>query len=337
MRANTALQSDEFLNLQSPKVVPDDVMVLAVGKAGRIGSTVASALRAPQGIVDIKRFSDGESRVSVLSSVREKDVYLLAGTSQPANESIMELCITLDAIKKASARRITVVMPYFGYGRQDRRTTGREPITAQLVARFIEEAGADRVVLFDVHSEQIAGFFRKPVDNIYGTKVLVPALEETLKERGISKEQIVVVSPDAGGVKRARAVAKELGGAPLAVIDKDRPRPNEVGEMILLGDVKGKVCITVDDMVDTGRTLIQASDLLKKKGCVQNIALVVHPVLSGDSQERIRNSSIDLFITTDSIPLRKRSGLEFQVVKTAPMFADVIEKMSSGESLSHYR
>ena len=287
-------------------------------------------------IVEAKRFQDGETNIKIPQNVRDKDVYLVHRLSPPVNESVMELALTLDALTKASARRITVVLPYMGYARADRRMEGREPIAAQLVARLIEMSGANRVVTLDVHSEQVQGFFRIPVDNIYGTNVLMPVIEEHLMKMGIEGNDVVVVSPDAGGTKRARAVAKSLG-ASFAFIDKNRPRPNEVEKMLLLGDVKDKVCLIVDDMIDTAGTLCQAANLLKEQGAKYVITGCTHPILSGNAQEKIDASAIDICFVSDSIPINERKTNKIDVIPLADFLSEVVSREAMGKSLLDLR
>ena len=244
---------------------------------------------------DIRRFSDGELSIEIGDNVRGHDVFVIQSTSTPGNDHLMELLIILDALKRSSAERITAVLPYFGYARQDRKTRPRVPITAKLVSDLISTAGADRVLTMDLHAGQIMGFFNVPVDNLYAMPVHINYLQEKF-----AGQEICVVSPDAGGVTRARAYAKQLDSG-LAIIDKRRPGPNEVAEMNVVGDVDGKICIIVDDMVDTGSTMIKASDALLEKGAVKVVTVCTHAVLSGTAKERMPASSISEVIVTDTI------------------------------------
>ena len=330
------LHSEAKIQYHNIKLLPDDGVVIIGSSAIDFAPAISAAFVSGAAIVEAKRFQDGETNIKIPQNVRDKDVYLVHRLSPPVNESVMELALTLDALTKASARRITVVLPYMGYARSDRRMDGREPIAAQLVARLIEMSGADRVVTLDVHSEQIQGFFRIPVDNIYGTNVLMPVIEEHLVAKGLERSEVVVVSPDAGGTKRARAVAKNLG-ASFAFIDKNRPRPNEIEKMMLLGDVTGKTCIIVDDMVDTAGTLCKAADLLKESGARYVITGCTHPILSSDAQQKIQASAIDICFVTDSIPIEEKITDKIEVIPLADFLSEVVSRESMGQSLLDLR
>lgn len=269
--------------------------------AGRSNIPLATEAARAAGVelsgCDVLVYSDGELGVEVRDNVRGNDVFVVQSSAPPVNDSFMELLIIIDALKRASAQRITAVIPYFGYARQDRKTRPRVPITAKLVSDLIVTAGADRVMTMDLHAGQIMGFFNIPVDNLYAMPVLVKFLKEEFK----NCPEICIVSPDAGGVARARAFAKRFEQASLAVVDKRRSAPNEVTEMNIVGDVRGKMAIIIDDIVDTGGTLVKAADALLEHGATRVVACCTHPVLSGGAIERIRNSNIEQLVTTDTI------------------------------------
>lgn len=281
--------------------------------------------------MDLRRFSDGEIFVEIQESVRGKDVYIVQSTSSPVNDNLMELLITIDACKRASASSINLIIPYFGYARQDRKVSPRTPITARLVADLLEKAGATRVLSVDLHSGQIQGFFNIPFDNIYGTPILLDAL----KKEKIKHEELVVVSPDAGGVNRARMFASKLQ-ASLAIIDKRRYAPNKAKVMNIIGEVKNKVALIVDDMIDTAGTLCNAAEALKEHGAIDVIAVATHGVLSGPAIERIEKSAISKILITDTIPPKKEvlEASKIQVVPIDTLLALAITKIHTQESLS---
>ncbi|MBN1238045.1 MAG: ribose-phosphate pyrophosphokinase, partial [Gammaproteobacteria bacterium] len=259
---------------------------------------IAFHLSQPIGRIGVGRFSDGEVSVEIMENIRGHEVFLVQPTCPPVNDNLMELLVMADACQRASAHRITAVIPYMGYSRQDRRPrAARVPITAKLVADLIVASGIDRVVTVDVHADQIQGFFDIPVDNVYASPVL---LGDVWKQE---YQDMVVVSPDVGGVVRARALAKRLDDAELAIIDKRRPQPNQAEVMNIIGSVEGKTCVLVDDMVDTAGTLCQAARALKEHGAVRVVAYITHPVLSGPAVERIEASVLDELVVTDTIPL----------------------------------
>jgi ribose-phosphate pyrophosphokinase len=266
-----------------------------------------------------------------MENVRGRDVFLVKTTSPPTNDHLMELQVMIDACRRASAARITAVMPYFGYARQDRRPRGaRTAITAKLVANMISRAGADRVLTVDLHADQITGFFDIPVDNVYGSPVL---LGDAWKQ---GYQNMVVVSPDVGGVVRARALAKQLDDVDLAIIDKRRPRANEVKVMNIIGDVKDRTCILIDDLVDTAGTLCQAAEALKEQGALKVVAYITHPVLSGKAVERIGASALDELVVTDTIPLSAaaRACGRIRVLSVAELLAETIRRIRDEESVS---
>ena len=265
----------------------ENLMIFTGNANPKLADAVARHLGIPLGRATVGRFSDGEIMVEILENVRGKDVFVLQSTCSPSNDNLMELLVMVDALKRASAGRITAAIPYFGYARQDRRPrSSRVPITAKMVANMLSSVGSDRVMTMDLHSDQIQGFFDIPVDNIYGTPVL---LEDMWKHK---YENTVIVSPDVGGVVRARAIAKRVDDADLVIIDKRRPKPNESQVMNVIGDVKGRTCLIVDDLVDTANTLCEAAHALKDQGAKKVVAYCVHPVLSGKAIERISNSEI---------------------------------------------
>ena len=292
---------------------------------------VVSHLHIPLGAASVNRFSDGEIAVEITENVRGKDVFVVQPTCAPTNDNLMEILVMADALRRASAGRITAVIPYFGYARQDRRPRStRVPITAKVVADMLTTVGIDRVVMIDLHADQIQGFFDIPVDNIYGT----PALLADLRQQ--SHDNLMVVSPDVGGVVRARAVAKQMGDIDLAIIDKRRQKANESQVMHLIGDVKDRDCVIVDDMVDTAGTLCKAADALKTFGARRVVAYATHPVLSGKAIENLKNSVIDELVVTDTIPLSEEAQSlgKIRQVSVASMVAETIRRINNEESIS---
>ena len=306
-------------------------MVFTGNANPELAQSIAENLGVPMGRANVGRFSDGEVMVEIMENVRGRDVYLVQPTCQPTADNFMELLVMIDALARASASRVTAIIPYFGYARQDRRPrSSRVPITAKVAARMISVAGTDRVVTVDLHADQIQGFFDIPVDNVYASPL---TLADIWKH--YTSEEIIVVSPDVGGVVRARAIAKRLD-ADLAIIDKRRPRANEATVMNLIGDVEGKICVLVDDMIDTAGTLCSAAGALKDKGARKVVAYCVHPVLSGPAIDNISNSRIDEIVVTDTIPLSQAAvdcG-RIRQLSVAQMLAETIRRMSEGESVS---
>ena len=295
-----------------------------------LAGAVARYLGLPMGKALVGRFSDDEVNVEILENVRGQDVFVIQPTCAPANDNLMELLIMIDALRRASAERITAVMPYFGYARQDRRPrTARVAISAKLVAGMIDKAGADRVLTMDLHADQIQGFFDVPSDNIYASPVLWGELWRH------EPEDLLVVSPDVGGVMRARAMAKQLG-ADLAIIDKRRPRANESKVMHIIGDVNGKVCVLIDDMVDTAGTLCEAAAAMKADGAKRVLAYCTHPVLSGGAVARIAQSQLDELVVTDSIPLSEdaQSCDKIRQLSIAELLGESIRRIAEGDSVS---
>jgi ribose-phosphate pyrophosphokinase len=304
-------------------------MILAGTANPELAKEVAEYLELNVAPVKIKPFSDGEIYVQVQDSVRGMDCFVIQPTCTPVNENLMELLILLDALKRASAGRITVVIPYYGYGRQDRKAAGREAITAKLIADLLTTAGAQRVVALDLHAPQIMGFFNILVDHLYASPVLLEYI------RSLNQTDIVLVSPDVGGVSRARAFAKKLGDAPIAIIDKRRSAHNVAEVYSVVGDVKGKVAIMVDDMVDTAGTLVKGAELLKKEGAKAIYAVATHAVLSGPAHERLDASPIERLIVTNSIPQDTSKGSKKVVVlSVAKLLGEAIARIHDDTSVS---
>jgi len=288
-------------------------------------------LHIPLGKISVGRFSDGEANVEIMENVRGKEILLVQSTCPPVSENLMELLVMTDACKRASAARITALIPYFGYARQDRRPrASRVPITSKLVAQLIGKAGIDRVLTVDLHADQIQGFFDIPVDNVYASPVL---LGDAWKQK---YADIVVVSPDVGGVVRARALAKRLDDADLAIIDKRRPQANMAQVMNVIGQVEGKVCVLIDDLVDTAGTLCAAGKTLKERGATRVVAYITHPVLSGPAVERIEGSVLDELVVTDTIPLSEAASAcgKIRQLSVAELLAESVRRISDAESLS---
>jgi ribose-phosphate pyrophosphokinase len=307
-------------------------MALFTGNANpALAHEVARHLKVPLGRASVGKFSDGEVNVELMENVRGRDVFILQPTCPPTNDHLMELLVMIDAARRASATSITAVIPYFGYARQDRRPRGsRSPITAKLVANMLSGAGADRVLTIDLHADQITGFFDIPVDNVYGSPVL---LGDAYRQR---YKNMMVVSPDVGGVVRARALAKQLDDVDLAIIDKRRPRANEVKVMNIIGDVKDRSCVLIDDLVDTAGTLCQAAEALKDHGALKVVAYITHPVLSGKAVERISGSALDELVVTDTIPLSPVAAAcgRIRVLSVAELLAETIRRIRDEESVS---
>jgi len=301
------------------------------GNANReLAENVVSHLNIHLGRAKVGRFSDGEVMVEILENVRGKDVFVLQSICAPTNDNLMELLVVVDALKRASAGRVTAAIPYMGYARQDRRpSSARVPITAKVVANMMTSVGVDRLLTMDLHSEQIQGFFDIPVDNIYSGPILLG----DVWKRGF--KDLVVVSPDVGGVVRARALAKRLE-ADLAIIDKRRPRPNVATVMNIIGDIEDRSCVIIDDMVDTANTLCEAAAALKERGAQKVLAYCTHPVLSGKAVERIANSALDEIVVTDTIPLgaEAKACKKIRVLTVAGLLAETMRRISNEDSVS---
>ena len=294
-----------------------------------LAESICSILGIEMGSAEVKKFSDGETSVDIHQSIRGKDIYLVQSTCSPTNEHLMELLVMLDAVKRASARFVTAVIPYFGYARQDRKASPRTPITAKLVANLLTSAGADRVLTMDLHAGQIQGFFDIPVDNLYSKPVMLNYIKDQYANH------LCIVSPDAGGVERARAYAKPLK-ADLAIIDKKRERANESDVMHIIGDVKGKICLLIDDMVDTAGTLTNGAAALREAGATKVAACCTHAVLSGPAISRITNSPLEEMVVTDTIPLKGDANMckKITVLSVAPLLGEAIKRIYSHESVS---
>jgi ribose-phosphate pyrophosphokinase len=308
----------------------DSLMVFTGNANPKLAESVAQHLDIKLGRATVARFSDGEVMVELLENVRGKDVFILQSSCAPTNDNLMEIMVMADALKRASAGRITAAMPYFGYARQDRRPrSARVAITAKLVADMLTSAGVNRLLTMDLHSDQIQGFFDIPVDNIYASPIL---LADVWRQ---NYPNLIVVSPDVGGVVRARALAKQLD-ADLAIIDKRRPKPNVSKVMNIIGEVSGRTCLIMDDMVDTANTLCEAAKALKEKGAVRVLAYCTHPVLSGPAVERIENSAIDELVVTDTIPLSEvaKNCRRIRQLSTAELMAETIRRINNEESVS---
>jgi len=307
--------------------------MLFSGNAHRaLADDVASRLGIPLGKALVGRFSDGEAQIEIEENVRKQEVFVIQPTGAPSAENLFDLLVLVDALKRASAGTVTAVMPYFGYARQDRRPrSARVPITAKLAAKMIATAGADRVLTIDLHADQIQGFFDIPVDNVYASPVLLADIW-----RHHSMDDLIVVSPDVGGVVRARALAKRLDDADLAIIDKRRPKANVATVMNIIGDVEGKTCVLVDDIVDTAGTLCAAAAALKEKGARKVVAYCVHPVLSGAAIDNLEGSQLDQLVVTNTLPLRDnaRNCAKIRQLSVAELLAETIRRIAYGESVS---
>ncbi|MBK9325595.1 MAG: ribose-phosphate pyrophosphokinase [Thiobacillaceae bacterium] len=308
----------------------DSLMVFTGNAHPKLAEDVVRHLNIHLGRATVGRFSDGEVNVEIMENVRGKDVFVLQSTCQPTNDSLMEIMLMVDALRRASAGRITAAIPYFGYARQDRRVrSARVPITARVVADMLTVVGVNRVLTMDLHSDQIQGFFDIPVDNIYSTPILMGDIWKR------NYDNLMVVSPDVGGVVRARAVAKRLE-CDLAIIDKRRPKPNVAKVMNIIGDVKDRTCLIMDDMVDTANTLCEAANALKQHGARRVIAYCTHAVLSGSAVERVSNSALDELVITDTIPLRDdaKASPRIRQLSVANLMAETIRRISDEDSVS---
>lgn len=308
----------------------NNLMVFTGNANPVLAEHIARHIGIPVGKADIGKFSDGEVAVEVQENVRGKDVFIIQPTCAPTNDSLMELLLTADAMHRASANRITAVIPYFGYARQDRRVrSARVAISAKVVADMISAVGVNRVLTVDLHAEQIQGFFNIPVDNVYGSPVLTDDIERQ------EYKNLTVVSPDIGGVVRARAIAKQLN-VDLAIIDKRRPQANEAQVMHIIGEVRDRTCLIVDDMVDTAGTLCKAASALKEQGAASVVAYCTHPVLSGKALQNIRESTLDSLVVTDTIPLSEEASAidKIRQLSMAKLLAESIRRVSNEESIS---
>ncbi|WP_208107354.1 ribose-phosphate pyrophosphokinase [Halomonas ventosae] len=306
------------------------LMVFAGNANPELARKVAESLDTHLGNASVGQFSDGEVAVEINENVRGKDVFILQSTCAPTNDNLMELILMVDALRRASATRITAVVPYFGYARQDRRVrSARVPISAKIVADMMVKAGVDRVMTMDLHADQIQGFFDVPVDNVYGSPILLDDIERQ------NYDDLVVVSPDVGGVVRARAIAKQLN-ADLAIIDKRRPSANQAQVMHIIGEIENRTCVVVDDMIDTAGTLCKAGEALKVRGARRVVAYATHPILSGPAVDNITDAVLDEVVVTDTIPLSdtaRRSG-KIRQLSVAGLIAEAIRRVSNEESVS---
>jgi len=297
-----------------------------------LAEEVCNILNVPLAPLDIGYFSDGEIKVEIGANVRGHDTFIIQSTCAPSNKNLMELMFLADALKRSSASRVTAIVPYYGYARQDRRVrSARVPISAKVVADMFDAVGIDRVLTVDLHSETIQGFFDMPADNVYATKLMVDDIKANNE-----RDEIIVVSPDVGGVVRSRALAKQLDGTDLAIIDKRRAAANQSEVMNIIGDINGKVCIVPDDIIDTAGTLCNAADALKKHGAAAVKAYITHPVLSGPAIERLENSAIDELVITNSIPLSPEAQKcsKIRVISLSSTIAECITRLSNQRSLS---
>ncbi len=308
-----------------------EMMVFTGSSNPELSQKIVHRLGLRLGNATIGRFSDGETSIEIDENVRGKDVFIIQSTCAPTNDNLMELILMIDALRRSSATRITAVVPYFGYSRQDRRVrSGRVPISAKVVADMMAKAGVNRVLTIDLHAEQIQGFFDVPVDNCYGSTILIDDIE---RQR---YQNMIVVSPDIGGVVRARAIAKQLNDLDLAIIDKRRPKANESQVMHIIGEVEGRTCLVIDDMVDTAGTLCKAAQALKERGASRVIAYCTHAVLSGKAISNISASSLDELVVTDTIPLsaEARDCDRIRVLSAASLLAEAVRRVSNEESIS---
>jgi len=312
--------------------VLDSRIMVFTGNANRVlANDIAHHLNITLGRASVEMFSDGEIMIEIAENVRGKEVFIIQPTCAPTNNHVMELLVMIDALKRACASRITAVIPYYGYARQDRRPrSARVPITSKLVAKMIDTAGADHVLTVDLHADQIQGFFDIPVDNVYASPLLLSDIWQR------KTDKLMIVSPDVGGVVRARALAKRLDDADLAIIDKRRPKPNQSEVMNIIGDVSGRDCVIVDDLVDTAGTLCLAAKALKNNGALSVRAYCTHPVLSGKAIENISGSVLDELVVTDTIPLRAdaKKCNKIRQVSVAEILAETIRRMVDGDSVS---
>jgi len=307
----------------------EDFIIFSGNSNPALSKKVCSYLNVALGGEKVKRFSDGEIQIEIDENVRSRDVFVIQSTCSPVNENLVELLLMLDALKRASAARITAVIPYYGYARQDKKVAPRVPISAKLVADMLTIAGASRIITLDLHAGQIQGFFDIPVDNLFAAPVLIEHIRNNFNN------DLVIVSPDAGGVERARAFAKRLN-AGLAIIDKRRDAPNEAKAMAVVGDVAGKVVVILDDMVDTAGTLVEAAGAIMKNGAREVYAVCAHPVLSGPSIERIENSPLKALVVTDTIPLRENASScrKIKVLSISELIGEAIIRSFKGDSVT---
>jgi len=306
-----------------------DLRIFAGNSNPALARSIAHEIGMALGNMLVSRFSDGEIRVKIDESTRGADVFLIQSTCAPVNDNVMELLIMLDAFRRASAKRITCVIPYYGYARQDKKVKPREPVSARLIADLLTVAGANRILAVDLHAEQIQGFFDIPVDHLSGS----PIIARYLRESGLSNSEMVVVSPDVGGVGRARFLAEKLQ-SPIAIIAKRRSEPNKAEVMEIIGDVAGKIAVMIDDMIDTGGSIVQGAVALKERGAKKVYACCTHPVLSGNAIERLESAPIEELVLTDTIPIAPKASKKITVLSVAPLLADAIRRIHLDQSVS---
>ncbi|MGD9824549.1 ribose-phosphate diphosphokinase [Desulfobacter sp.] len=294
-----------------------------------LAERISGYLAKPLGRLKVNRFSDGETQVEIHENVRRREVYVIQSTCKPVNDNLVELLLLIDAFRRSSAARVTAVIPYFGYARQDKKVAPRVPISAKVVAELLERTGVDRIITMDLHAGQIQGFFNVPVDNLYAAPIII----DDIKTR--FSDDIIVVSPDAGGVERARAYAKRLN-AGLAIVDKRRSAPNQAKAMAIIGDVEGKIALVIDDMVDTAGTLTEAAGVIREKGAREVHAYCTHPVLSGPAIDRITQSSLNSLVATDTVPLSEeaRSCSKIKTLSIAKLVGEAIMRSYRGDSVN---
>ncbi|HEY4554016.1 MAG TPA: ribose-phosphate diphosphokinase [Bacillaceae bacterium] len=314
----------------SNQYLDPSLKIFSLNSNRALAHEIAKVVGVELGKCSVNQFSDGEIQINIEESIRGCDVYIIQSTSSPVNHNLMELLIMIDALKRASAKTINIVIPYYGYARQDRKARAREPITAKLVANLIETAGATRVITLDLHAPQIQGFFDIPIDHLMG----VPILGDYFKQKNINREDVVIVSPDHGGVTRARKLADRLK-APIAIIDKRRPRPNVAEVMNIVGNVDGKIAILIDDIIDTAGTITLAANALTESGAKEVYACCTHPVLSGPAIERIENSNIKELVVTNSIDLPEEKKIsKIKELSVAPLIGEAIIRVHENQSVS---
>ena len=308
----------------------NDLSIFTGNYNKELAQKVSKYLFKDLGSAKVNRFSDGEIQIEIEENVRKKDVYIIQSTCSPVNDNLMELLLMIDAMRRSSASRITAVIPYFGYARQDKKVAPRVPISAKLIADLLTHSGSCRIITMDLHAGQIQGFFNIPVDNLYAAPIIIERIREDF-----AGEDLVIVSPDAGGVERARAFAKRLGCG-LAIVDKRRDRPNEAKAMAVIGDVEGKTAIILDDMVDTAGTLTEASNAISEMGAKEVHACCTHPVLSGPAVERIEKSALKSLVATDTIPLSEEAKAcdKIKVLSVAPLVGEAIIRSHRGDSVT---
>lgn len=310
------------------KSIPNDYKIFTGNSNIKLAEAIAERMGKPLGKCTVKKFSDGEIAVNIQETVRGIDCYVIQPTSNPVNDNLMEMLIMIDAMKRASAGRINAVIPYYGYARQDRKAKPRDPITSKLVADLLVAAGADRIVTMDLHAAQIQGYFNIPVDHLLGLPILI----DYWKNKGM--EDLIIVSPDHGSVTRARNLAEPLN-VPIAIVDKRRPEPNKSEIMNIIGDIKGKNCILIDDMIDTAGTICNAAEALLNLGAKSVSACATHAVLSGPAIERLEKSSLDEVVLLDTIPLSEDKIIDkFKILSVAPLFAEAMSRIHNNDSVS---